>query len=308
MAGGLRAATARRRRQPRRRLPGDVLVRHHRPTQGRDAHPHQHGRAHRQLPRRLDLRARRQEHGLDAALPRRRLVVRPLRAPRRHRVDHDAGAGRRLAGRRDHGRCQPDVPGAGRAGAGAPVGRRRREAVRSAAYLHVRRLADAAAAAPRRHGGVAGHRLHAGLRADRGGRRGHAPASRGASRQRAPRAPALGRATGAGRRGADRRPGHPGGPPGRRERGDLAAHQAAHEGLPRPGEGDGRGGHRGRLVPHRRPRAGRRRGLRLRRGPDQGHDHQRWGEHLLARDRAGARGAPRRHGGRDHRRPRRPVG
>ena len=69
-----------------------------------------------------------------------------------------------------------------------------------------------------------------------------------------------------------------------------------------------RGDHRGRLVPHRRHRAGRRRRLRLRRGPAQGHDHQRRREHLLARGRAGARRAPRGHGGRDHRRARRPVG
>ena len=47
--------------RPRRRLPGDVLLRHHRPAQGRDAHPRQHGRPHRQRPRRLGVRARRQD-------------------------------------------------------------------------------------------------------------------------------------------------------------------------------------------------------------------------------------------------------
>ncbi len=49
-------------------------------------------------------------------------------------------------------------------------------------------------------------------------------------------------------------------------------------------------------------------GLRLRRRPAQGHDHQRWREHLLARGRAGARRAPGGHGGRGHRRPRRHSG
>ena len=50
--------------------------------------------------------------------------------------------------------------------------------------LHVRRRADAAAAAARRDGGLAGHRLHPGLRADRGRRRGHPPDARGAPRRR----------------------------------------------------------------------------------------------------------------------------
>ena len=74
------------RRDTRRRLPGHVLLGHHRPAQGRDAHPHQHGHPHDQRPRRLGVRARRQVDGGDAAVPRRRLVVRPVRHPRRRPV------------------------------------------------------------------------------------------------------------------------------------------------------------------------------------------------------------------------------
>ena len=96
--------------------------------------------------------------------------------------------------------------------------------------------------------------------------------------------------------------------PRRRARRDLAADRAADEGLPRQARRDRRGHHRRRLVPHRRHGQGRRRGLRLRRGPAQGHDHQRRREHLLARGRAGPRRAPGRHGVRDHRRPRRHLG
>ena len=77
---------------------------------------------------------------------------------------------------------------------------------------------------------------------------------------------------------------------------------AADEGLPQQARRHRGGDHRGRLVPHRRHGQGRRRGLRLRRGPAQGHDHQWRGEHLLARDRARAGRAPLGHGGRDHRR------
>ena len=57
--------------------------------------------------------------GGDAALPRRRLVVRAVRHQRRRAQRDDPRPRRRLAGRRDHERRQPDVPGAGRAGAGA---------------------------------------------------------------------------------------------------------------------------------------------------------------------------------------------
>ena len=81
---------AARRRPPRCRGPADVdpddvcLVMYSSgttgPTQGGDAHPHQHGPAHPERPRRLGVRARRQVDGVDAALPRRRLVVRPLLA------------------------------------------------------------------------------------------------------------------------------------------------------------------------------------------------------------------------------------
>ena len=119
LAAGLRAGHPSRRRLTRRRLPGHVLLGHHRPSQGRDADPRQHGRPHRQRPRRLGVRARRQEHGLDAALPRRRLVVRPVRHPRRRPQLHDPRPGRHLAGRRDPERRQPHLPGAGGAGPGA---------------------------------------------------------------------------------------------------------------------------------------------------------------------------------------------
>ena len=258
VAGRLLTGLAARRRRPRRHLPGDVLLRHHRPPQGRDAHPHQHGRAHRQRPRRLGVRARRQEHGGDAALPRRRLVVRPLRDPRRHPQHHDPGAGRGVAGRRDPRRGQPHLPGAGGAGPGAPGRAGRGQAVRGAQDLHVRRVPDAAAAAARGDGGVAGDRLHPGLRADRGRRRRHPPAARGAPGRRAPRAAGLGRAAAPGHGAADRRPGHARGPAGRRARRDLAAHPAADEGLPRQARGDREGRHRGRLVPHRRHGQGRR--------------------------------------------------
>ena len=72
-------------------------------------------------PRRLGLRPRRQEHGLDAAVPRRRLVVRAVRHPRRRPQRDDARPRRRLAGRRDHAGRQPHLPGAGRARPGAAV-------------------------------------------------------------------------------------------------------------------------------------------------------------------------------------------
>ena len=90
---------------------------------------------------------------------------------------HDPRPGRCLAGRRDPQRRQPDLPGAGGAGPGAAGRAGRGEAVRGAQDLHLRRRADAAAAAARRDGGLAGHRLPAGLRPHRGGRRGH-PAAR----------------------------------------------------------------------------------------------------------------------------------
>ena len=86
--------------------------------------------------------------------------------------------------------------------------------------------------------------------------------------------------------------------PDRRARRAVVPHAAADEGLPRQAGGDRPGDHRRRLVPHRRPRQGRRRRLRLRRGPAQGHDHQRRREHLQPRGRAGPRRAPGRHGGR----------
>ena len=96
--------------------------------------------------------------------------------------------------------------------------------------------------------------------------------------------------------------------PDRRARRAVVPYAAADEGLPRQAGGDRRGDHRRRLVPHRRPRQGRRGRLRLRRGPAQGHDHQRRRERLQPRGRAGARRAPGGHGGRGHRRPRRHLG
>ena len=189
MAAGLRAGHPSRRRLTRRRLPGHVLLGHHRPAQGRDAVPRQHGRPHPQRPRRLGVRARRQEHGVDAALPRRRLVVRPVRHPRRRPQLHDPRPGRHLAGRRDPQRRQPHLPGAGGAGPGAAGRAGRRAAVRRAQDLHLRRRADAAAVAAGRHGGLARHRLHPGLRPHRGLRRGHPPDGRGAPHRRRRRPP-----------------------------------------------------------------------------------------------------------------------
>ena len=140
------------------------------------------------------------------------------------------------------------VPGGAGAGAAGRPGRG--QAVRGAEDLHVRRRADAAAAAARRDGGVAGHRLHPGLRPDRGGRRRHPPDARGApqrGRGRPPGAAGLGRPADPRRRGADRRPGHARGPAGRRARRDLAEDGAADEGLPRQARGD-RGGHHRRTA------------------------------------------------------------
>ena len=51
-----------------RRLPGDVQLRHHRTPEGGHADPRQHDRAHRQRPRGLGVRGRRQVDGRDAAV------------------------------------------------------------------------------------------------------------------------------------------------------------------------------------------------------------------------------------------------
>ena len=143
----------------------------------------QHARPHRERPRRLGVRGRRRQPRRDAALPRRRVVVRALRRPRRHPQPDDPRPRRRLAGRRDHGGRQPHLPGAGGAGAGAAERRAGGRGVREAQDLHVRRVPDAAAAAAGRDGGLAGDRLHPGVRADRGRRRGHPPDARGPSRR-----------------------------------------------------------------------------------------------------------------------------
>ena len=60
------------RRRPRRRLHHHVLVGHHRPPQGCRADAGQPHRAHRQRARGIRVRRGRQEHGVDAAVPRRR--------------------------------------------------------------------------------------------------------------------------------------------------------------------------------------------------------------------------------------------
>ena len=73
----------------------------------------------------LGHRRRRQELGRDAAVPRRRLVLRPVGDTHRHAQRDDAGRRRCLAGRRDPAGRQPHLPGAGGAGQGAGVRRRR---------------------------------------------------------------------------------------------------------------------------------------------------------------------------------------
>ena len=181
-------------------------------------------------------------------------------------------------------------------------------ALRAAQDLLLRRGPDAAAPAARGARGVARHRLHPGLRPDRGLRRDHPPDAGGAPRQRAPRAAGQRRSRDPGRRGAGGQPRHPRGRAHRRARRALVPHAAADEGLPEQAGGHRRGDHRGRLVPHGRHGQGRRRRLRLRPGPAQGHDHLRRREHLQPGGRAGPGRAPRGDGGGRHRRTRRAVG
>ncbi|WP_278258846.1 AMP-binding protein [Nocardioides convexus] len=150
--------------------------------------------------------------------------------------------------------------------------------VRPAQDLHLRRRADAAAAAARCDGGLAGHRLHPGLRPHRGGRRRDPPDARGPPHRRGrrpPRAAGLRRQADPRGRGAHRRPRDPHRRGRRRARRDLAEDPAGDEGLPQQARGDRRGRHRGRLVPHRRHGPRRRGRLRLRLRPAQGHDHHR---------------------------------
>ena len=96
-----------------------VLVGHHRPAQGRGADAGQHHRAHRQRARGLRVRRGRQEHGVDAAVPRRRLVLRAVRHSRRRAQRDDPRGRRRLAGRRNPQGRQQNLPGARGAGQGA---------------------------------------------------------------------------------------------------------------------------------------------------------------------------------------------
>ena len=77
------APVARRARGRRRRPPAHVHLGHHRPAQGRDAHPRQPGVEEPRPPRRVRLHQRRPRLGLRAAVPRRR--------PRPH--DHHAHRG-----------------------------------------------------------------------------------------------------------------------------------------------------------------------------------------------------------------------
>ena len=176
-----------------RHVPGDVLLRHHRAPQGRDAHQRQHDRPHLQRPRGLGVRGRRQVAGGDAAVPRRRVVLHPLQHLRRHPQRHDPRPRRPLAGVGDHERRQLRLPGARGPGAGAGQRRRRGQALRRAEDLHLRRRPDAERAAARGDGGLAEHEVHAGLRPHRGLRRHHPPAPRGPPRHRAPRAADVGR-------------------------------------------------------------------------------------------------------------------
>ena len=93
-------------------------------------------------------------------------------------VDGAALAGAIMQGR------QPNIPGARGAGQGAGVRRGRGQAVRRVEDVRLRRVADAAAAAAQGAGGLARHRLHPGLRADRGGRRDQPSAARSPPRPR----------------------------------------------------------------------------------------------------------------------------
>ena len=215
VAGRCAAPAAECRRRPGGRVPGHVLLRDHRSSEGRHAQPPQHGAAHDQRPRRLVVRARRQEPGGHAVVPRRWLVVRAVRHPRRHPQRDDPRPRRRLARRRDPERRQPHVPGARGARPGAEVRTRGDRAVRPAPDLHLWSSPDAAAVAARRDGGVARHRLHAGLRPHRGRRRDHAPDA--AEATATPTTPSgWSRPAGAPGRGAHgRRPGHARGVPHR---------------------------------------------------------------------------------------------
>ena len=129
-AGRGHAHRPRRRRRARRRVHGDVLE----GTTGRPkgvALTQANVIAHTiNALRRLGRRRRRQEHGGDAAVPCRWLVLRPVRDTQRRAQRDDAGCRRCRAGRRDPAGRQPDLPGARGAGQGAGVRRGRGQAVR----------------------------------------------------------------------------------------------------------------------------------------------------------------------------------
>ena len=124
-------------------------------------------RAHCQRARGLRVRRGRQEHGVDAAVPRWRIVLRAVRHPRRlpsvmtRDVDGAALAGAILKGA-NRTFLVPAVL--------AKVLESGEDAVKLFGALktfRVWRVADAASAAAQGAGGVAEHRLHAGVRADR---------------------------------------------------------------------------------------------------------------------------------------------
>ncbi len=84
VAGRCAAPAAECGRRPGGRLPGHVLLGDDGSSEGRHAQPPQHGAAHDQRARRMVVRAGRQEPGGHAVVPRRWLVVRAVRHPRRH--------------------------------------------------------------------------------------------------------------------------------------------------------------------------------------------------------------------------------
>ena len=288
---GRRADRPAARRDPRRRLPGHVQLGHHRTTQGCRPHPAQHGDAHAPRHRRHRVRRGRHDAHRDADVPRRRVVVRAVQPRHRHRRLHHPRGQPAAAGPGDDVRRHARVPGSGRRGRAA-AGRSGGDGpVQPAQGVLLRCRSDAAADPPRGPGGLADHEVHAGVRHDRVRRRRHDPRRRRPPRHRSPRAPRLGGPADPRRRGPRRRPGDARGRRARHGRRAVVPHRAVDARLPRPARGDPRADHRRRLGAHRRHRTPRRRGLRVRGGPGQGHDHLRRREHLLTRGRTGARRA-----------------
>ena len=167
----------------------------------------------------------------------------------------------------------------------------------------LRRLADAEGAAGEAAGDAAEHADRPGLRHDRGGdrpdlvlrRRPPRRVTAGLLRTRRTRGPAQDR-----RRGRQRTP-------GRRAGRGVRPRRQLHDRLPQAPRGD-REGLPGRLVRLRGRRLPRRGGLPVPGRPRQGHDHLRWGEHLLGRGGERGRLAPRGAAGRRHRYPARDLG